>query len=226
MTHEHDDGRARYCGLPVRAEASDRGWPAAKWRDGLAWKITGDLPGVVRAAFRSAAAVAFKAWSDVSGLPAFREAVAGERAHIVITTGRIDGRGGTLGWSTLPPGDPVEQRYDVAEPWDAGVDLISVLIHEGGHALGLQHDAEDADAIMAPFYNPRVLRPTRRDAARMQALYGEPAPTKPTPGEADLELKLWGAESVRLVPSAGGLLVLQMQGVDRAEMVGYRMERL
>lgn len=220
--------KLRICALAVTSDATDRGWPASKWQKGLTFRIAGDLPGIARTAFSSMTAAALKLWTDVCGLPEFREVTSG--GNIVVTTGQIDGKSGTLAWSMLPPADPAEQRYDTAEPWGKGIDLIAVLAHEIGHALGLQHAPQNAKALMAPYYSDAILSPQPHDVARIRALYGDPEPTAvpepPRPGGSNLVLKLYGCDSYTATPGPDGLVTLEFKGVEKADLVGYKVTRV
>jgi hypothetical protein len=218
----------RVCALAVTSDATDRGWPAAKWKRGLTYRIAGELPGLARTAFAAAVKQAFKLWSDVCGLPEFKEVQSG--GNVVITTGRIDGKSGTLAWSMLPPADPAEQRYDVDEPWGRGIDLVAVLAHEIGHALGLQHASQNAKALMAPYYSDAVTTPQPHDVARIRALYGDPepvdVPAPPKGEEVNLTLKLWNCDGVTVTPGPDGLTTIEFRGVDKAELPGYTVKRV
>ena len=75
----------------------------------------------------------------------------------------IDGRQGTLAStfypSTLNTGLPGDVHLDCSENWastgsGSQIDLLEILVHETGHALGLAHETNN-DAIMNPFYAGR-----------------------------------------------------------------------
>lgn len=70
---------------------------------------------------------------------------------------------GTGGWLA---------RIFAAHKWD----LRTFALHELGHALGLDHQPYEGDSIMVP--SPEdvgiISRPSPRDAARLQAIYGPP----------------------------------------------------
>lgn len=130
---------------------------------------------------------AFQVWARHADL-----VLLSERAGITIEaqTCRIDGPSNTLAWSELGCSrmTRVRQCYDTDERWvdsdRAGtgeIDIISVLIHELGHALGLPHTNERGN-IMYPAYSgpQRELGPW--DIKEIQRRYGKPQPKPPGPG--------------------------------------------
>ena len=50
--------------------------------------------------------------------------------------------------------------------------LIHVMIHEGGHAIGLKHHPSCKECIMYPYYSGKVIL-HRHDVERIQAFYGK-----------------------------------------------------
>lgn len=174
-----------FCGncqraLALGAEAAtDSRWA----KKDLAVRIASDLPGILRSVFTAECKRALDAWSAAADLRF--TIVEGGAADITITTGPIDGPGGTLAWSELAAGlRALQQKYDTAERWEVSIDLYLVILHELGHALGLQHDVQNAQAVMAPRYNGSLSKLQPRDVARIQALYGAPRvdPTPPPDG--------------------------------------------
>lgn len=53
------------------------------------------------------------------------------------------------------------------------IDFFTAVLHEIGHALGLQHETSGAPSIMAPYYNGPVTGLYATDIANIQALYPE-----------------------------------------------------
>lgn len=102
-------------------------------------------------------------------------------AHIKIRFEYLDGIGGRLGNSDFPPPTSREtqqvllvfDKYDIQPDAKEGVpnfDFFSVVLHEGGHALGLKH-SEDHLAVMSPAYTrPRVAL-TRDDIIGIRMQY-------------------------------------------------------
>ncbi len=191
---------------------------AGAWRKRtLKWAIKGSLPSASADVFRAAAAEAFSCWQAVAGLR-FVEAQPGEQADITLTAGPIDGAGGTLAWSQLPVGNdaPLTQKYDTSEkfvlaaaPLRGQIDLVAVIVHEVGHALGLDHARADSPDIMAPTYKPGLRKPQPGDVARMQRLYGPPDPVQPVPE-----------------PTPGGsVIVIEVLNAERIRIPGYRVTK-
>jgi MYXO-CTERM domain-containing protein len=88
-------------------------------------------------------------------------------------------------------------RFTLADPpGDLERSLVGVLVHEGGHALGLLHPCElegddgapvcdeDAlpEAIMSPYYDAAQLFPEEDDVAGLCYLYPSPCPGGCEPG--------------------------------------------
>ncbi len=170
-----------YCGTLVTGRKLNAVWHKSQ----LSWYVQADLPGLLRKAFRAAVAEALASWSAVCNLTFVESATTA--ADILIGTGTIDGPQGVLAWSELPPANPVHQKYDTGERWrtgaGVGISLPAVAAHELGHALGLEHDPQ-AGALMAAYYDERILVPQPRDIVRIQAMYGPPVvlpPPTPSP---------------------------------------------
>lgn len=109
-----------------------------------------------------------------------------KNANIIIDIGQgaihdFDGPGGTLAWAYLPRGNDSQllMRFDLGETWAKldsrkGILLLNVAAHEFGHLLGLDH-SNKKNALMAPFYNPKVGKPQAADdITRVQMRYGKP----------------------------------------------------
>jgi hypothetical protein len=99
----------------------------------------------------------------------------------------IDGPGNVLAWSELADGTKrtLTQRYD-DEKWSreaksGRISMKQVAMHEIGHALGLQHDANNSGALMAPVLNSKINDPTPRDFERLFALGYDRRVVPPTP---------------------------------------------
>lgn len=157
---------------------------------------TADLPGVIE---RDIVRQAFDVWASVTPLT-FTEVTGSADAVFLISWeigdhgcgSPFDGPGHVLAHAFFPP--PVNQHpgiagdlhFDDQEVWstthggngDGSIDLLSVAIHELGHALGLRH-TNVPEAIMYPTYsgNRRIL--AQDDIDGIQSIYGTPdAPKK------------------------------------------------
>ena len=211
-----------FCAQPAIAPFRDR---ICKWPDAnVTWHAAGALNGIGAADFKAAAEEAFGYWAAVCGIrPAY---TANDRtANILMHSANLGGPGGTLADSMLPCGltannKQMEQRYD-GENWAIGetvpngkIDLVRVICHELGHAIGSDHIS--AGNLLAPTYNPRVRRPQSGDVAEMVKRYGPPvvAPptppptvpgTPPTPGRLSL--------AINNVPITEGAIAIMVPGV-------------
>lgn len=141
----------------------------------------------INIAFRTA----FLIWSSVTPLT-FTEAENKSQADMVISFEDyyhndffpFDGKGKTLAHAFFPPPNGElagDSHYDDSETWTINstdsrhqpIDLVTVAIHEIGHALGLDH-SQDPDALMYPYYNGSHRHLDSDDIEGIQSLYGEP----------------------------------------------------
>ncbi len=153
---------------------------------------------------------AFDAWESVAGIN-FVEvsdsgddfAAPGAQGNIRIGGHYIDGvdpTGNTLAHAFLPPDHSSSSaggdiHFDSGDTWTigggSGIDIFSVALHEIGHAIGLDHSA-DQDAVMYKFYSSPYSGLDEDDINGAVALYGAPAPV-PLPAAAWLMLSGLGA---------------------------------
>lgn len=173
-------------------------WPGVSPR--LPWHV--DLSGyrgsLTPAQLIEAFRLAWSWWAEAAEITPVMVQSVGEalvRKHFA----PIDGSSGILAWSELADNtnQPKTQRYDSGENWTVEWFLPAVIAHELGHVLGLEHDSQGSGALMAPFIQSNVPKPTPRDIQRLLGLgYAKrttpipsPDPTDPNPPPNVLRLK-------------------------------------
>lgn len=211
------DELIRFCAHEYSTlDARDTRWPEAIHKRGLGWCLTGDLPNIQRNILLELIRSGFKRFEQIGSVRFSEVDVAS--AHIVMTTRRIDGPGGTLAWSNLPPSNPCEQAYDTGEGWNQKVNFLPVMKHEVGHAMGLQHDPQPG-ALLSAYYDPSIQDFTERDISRYQTLYGPPAINPSPPGEPG-----WnpGAPVVIRIEESD-LVMLEIKGARRISIPGFNV---
>lgn len=170
------------CAVPNQLGAGG----VCKWRKNrLTWSVTGSLPGLADSVWLDAIRLAWSYWEEVANIHAeYTENAAA--ADILIGTGHIDGPSGVLAWSEMPCGqsdpDRLNERYDTGErrwvvavdPEPGQLDIVRVVAHELGHALGLPHFPAGSNALLAPQYSTSIRRPRLLDIQAIQARYGPP----------------------------------------------------
>jgi hypothetical protein len=181
-----------FCGaLPGELNRAGRG--QSRWRNKrqLKWAWIDRIPGLSIDKQIADTEWAFAQWSTAcNGFLEFSAAKgdnAAKLCDILLTTTRLDGPSRVLADMQLPPGDDrqLRGRFDTGEAWDKQIRFDLVLLHELGHAMGLDH-ISGALAVLNAMYNPRLSELQPADVAEMLRIYPEavnyqPTPSQPTP---------------------------------------------
>lgn len=147
-----------------------------KWgKTFLKWKLLNYTPDMNQYMVTQAFNKGFDLWSTVTPL-VFAEALRDEEADINITFKKLDSVGNVLAQAWFPPVGRME--FDEMEMWSwslplrrGEVDLATVVCHEAGHVLGLDH-SNARGAQMAPVYAGAMRYLATDDVQRIQRLYG------------------------------------------------------
>ncbi len=160
--------------------------PMSRWSQAtLTWRLTQPLPETVGMSVsqqNEAIESALAHWAAASSLSFERVEDGSADIEISFTGGShgdpfaFDGAGGTLGHAFFPS-TPLAGQVHLcqAEAWSTTpsedqFDLFTVVLHELGHTLGLEHSL-DPDAVMAPGYQ-KLTSLTDKDVTAIQGLYG------------------------------------------------------
>jgi len=185
----------RYAGIPVTGEADDatlahmcqrrccrpdnslKAFATSKWNKNLlTWKFVNYTLDIPQHEISDSFNKGFGVWSAVTPL-VFQEVLATEKADINITFKRLDSQGQVLAQAWFPPVGTME--FDESELWSwklpigrGQVDLATVVAHEAGHVIGLEHSNVQGSQ-MAPVYAGPMRFLTEDDIRRAQAIYGK-----------------------------------------------------
>lgn len=157
--------------------------PLSRWpRLELTYRLVNPLPQLDRNAQIEALDRAFELWAEASSLTFTRvDADADLNVHMVPREHGdpfpFDGPGNILAHAFFPgsnlPGEihlSAEENWALA-PGEGQFDLFTVLVHEIGHALGLEHSL-DPDAVMSASYMGGINALAAADVDAIRQLYG------------------------------------------------------
>lgn len=170
----------RRCAMPELARVG----PMCIWRHRpVTASISGELPGLGEDQVRGLYQQALTIWNQACNVGLVWTDSIGS-ANIWANCKKIDGASGTLAWSYLPScgGNSqtmrLEQRYDTSERWSRDW-FLEVVLHELGHAIGLDHDTNKG-ALLYPYSaGGKILKPTQYEIARVVPAYGPPVVSPP-----------------------------------------------
>lgn len=174
-----------FCGaLPSELGAAARGQMRWKQRH-LQWCWIDRIPGLTLEKQIDDTKWAFDQWAQASnGYFSYEPTSDAKACDILLTTARMDGSGRVLADMMLPPGDDrqLRGRFDTGEQWDTSIIFKLVLLHELGHAKGINHINDRAEqSVLDASYNPRLTRLQRLDIDRLLTIYPEARDFKPAP---------------------------------------------
>jgi hypothetical protein len=191
-----------FCGaLPQELAAAARG--QMRWtKRALSFCWIDRVPGLTAAKQAEDTNWAFNQWAQAArGFFTYTHTTDPRRADILLTTAPMGGPGGVLADMMLPPGDnrQLRGRFDTSERWDVSIIFRLVLLHELGHAKGINHINNPGQrSVLDAIYNPALQKLQPLDVAALERIYPEiaslppggaiPTPTPvPTPGPAKPE---------------------------------------
>lgn len=143
------------------------------------------LPGIPRIALEDSVMLGFRGWDNGHGVCGLTFDLARSgRGDIVVTTGFIDGPLQVLGWNELPMIDghdsPLQMKLDTGDKYAASVNpppryvpLPTVVMHEGGHGIGLSH-TNVRNQLMNPTLSSIKAPQSEWDIPQARSRYGNP----------------------------------------------------
>ena len=184
----------RFVGIPVTGEADEatlahmcqrrccrpdnphHASAGSKWgKLNLTWKFSNYDSDIPQNEISDSFNKGFGVWSAVTPLT-FTEVLFDQKADINISFKTLDTVGQVLAQAWFPPVGTME--FDKSELWSwklpigrGQVDLATVVAHEAGHVIGLEHSNVQGSQ-MAPVYAGPMRFLAQDDIRRAQAIYG------------------------------------------------------
>jgi hypothetical protein len=176
------------CGVP---EAFGTGAAQVKLPSPLVtFRVDAAPPGITIAQLQDVLMYAWKGWQDVIGIRVDLHTNTKTDPTQFVIVAQMDGRSGVLADQELPYKPALlRMRLDPSERWSLAdkpegdkISLPTVLRHENGHCLGMQHISADGDKdLMNPTYDPLIYLPQEDDISYGRKLYGGPIPIPAPP---------------------------------------------
>ncbi len=125
-----------------------------KAHDAVTYDVLGELPGFSIGALRDAVSQSFSLWSEETPLAFVRRA---QQPTLTVTFLPL-GVGGGLGNAGIEINSSMSWRYRPGPQQQNSYDLVTVLAHEIGHRLGLDHSLDPASVMFEALGQRREIR--------------------------------------------------------------------
>lgn len=183
---------AFFCATKESAAAGICQWPRGHV---ITWKVLDAIAKFPKRDYQEICRMAFAQWEAICGVR-FELTTKGN-ANINITTRRIDGPGGILAEAQLPCGNPGPNTQlglwvDTGDNWAyadnpprGAIDILRVIMHEGGHNIGLGHASGRGTNLMDQTISKIRGPQSGWDIPQAVMRYGDVSQTPPPPGSPE-----------------------------------------